>query len=67
MTVVKMCKYNTCPRRDDCYRYMAIPEEKGQIYGPFKWSETNACSEFLPIDDSRQDIRRKEWREKHMV
>ena len=32
MADITMCRGETCPLRETCYRYLAIPDEHGQSY-----------------------------------
>lgn len=44
-----MCQDDKCPQREECYRYMAIPNKYDQSYfaeTPRVWDK---CEYFMPI------------------
>jgi hypothetical protein len=36
MPDISMCSNSTCPLREQCYRFTAVPNEYRQSYGTFK-------------------------------
>ena len=61
MIDITMCQDKTCPRREHCYRYVAIPDSRGQSYffgsprGPIVSRGPNAwvCDHYLPVYELR--------------
>jgi len=49
-TQTAMCRSTTCPQRDACYRYRAIPVEAPRVqeYRKFK-QEGRSCNGFIAI------------------
>lgn len=42
-----MCRSNTCPLKDKCYRFTATPSPFRQAYAGFKYDEvTNNCDYY---------------------
>ncbi len=48
MPDIAMCKNETCPLKNECYRFIAIPDEHWQSYTLFDGKDTGRC--FLPIE-----------------
>jgi len=48
---IAMCDNTECPRRQDCYRYRAVPTERRQAYCEFVGGVE--CPDFWPIDGRR--------------
>jgi hypothetical protein len=53
MPDISMCKTDTCPLKEACYRFMVKPNPWRQAYSDFKWSEDNegkvTCDHYWPI------------------
>ena len=49
MPDISMCKNKDCPKRKDCYRFTAKPDEFAQSYGNFKWKKGEGCDYFWDI------------------
>jgi len=47
MPDISMCRNKTCPRRDKCYRYRAIPNEAWQSYSSYP---SEGCTSFWDIE-----------------
>jgi hypothetical protein len=55
MPDITMCVNSTCPKREQCYRYMAEPGWR-QAFAMFTPDEDGRCVHFLEIwEDSSDD------------
>ena len=44
---ISMCRSNTCPLKDTCYRFTATPNPYRQAYADFKYNdETKECNHY---------------------
>lgn len=50
MTDITMCKGDDCPKKETCYRYMAIPNEYRQAYFMTIPYHNDDCNHFYPIE-----------------
>jgi len=48
MADISMCKDETCPKKETCYRFTAIPDEYWQMYADFKY--TTYCEHYWKTD-----------------
>lgn len=46
MPDIALCRSKQCPRRLECYRYMAVPKEPHQAY---QWRDHKDCESFWVI------------------
>lgn len=53
MPDITMCNDETCPIRNECYRFRAIPSEHRQAYFVDSPREGDKCNEFTPINGRR--------------
>ncbi len=51
-----MCRNKTCPSRDRCYRYRAVPTKSYQAYLPYEPDDTGKCDDFVRVFDSDKDL-----------
>lgn len=49
MPDLSMCDDKECPKRKECYRYMAIPNEYRQSYFADSPRKGDGCDEFIKI------------------
>lgn len=55
-----MCRSNTCPLKDKCYRFTATPSPFRQSYADFKFDEvTNNCDYYW------NNVEHKKEQERH--
>lgn len=47
MPDISMCKLLECPKHLECYRFMAVPDER-QWYAAFELTD-NGCESFMEI------------------
>ena len=47
MPDIALCKNETCPLREKCYRYLANPDPYWQAYGDFEHEEEKGCEYFI--------------------
>lgn len=50
MPDISMCKNDTCPLKNTCYRFIATPNEYVQQYDDFKYDEKSGCDYYWKID-----------------
>jgi hypothetical protein len=54
-----MCRNNTCPLKDSCYRFTATPSTFRQPYAAFKYrEETKSCNYYFSNEDQARENRR---------
>lgn len=46
MSDITMCKNDTCPLKNTCYRFIATPSEYLQSYADFKYDEKTGCDYY---------------------
>jgi hypothetical protein len=47
---ITMCQDATCPNREDCYRFVAIPDEHAQSWFSEKTLQPDgSCAFYMPI------------------
>ena len=57
MPDIAMCKNKTCPSRDQCYRYRAVPARDHQSYMAYEPDEdAGKCEDFVQVFASDQDL-----------
>ena len=60
MPDISMYSCHECPSRQQCYRYMAVPNPYRQAYGGFRVKDgEDACDAFWLIEEGRiirQDV-----------
>lgn len=49
MPDISMCRDFTCPSRESCYRYRAVPNERRQTYAEFDRGGEDRCGSFQPV------------------
>lgn len=49
MPDISMCQNDSCPLKEKCYRFMAIPDDVWQSYTEFKY-ELDNCDYFYPLE-----------------
>ncbi len=49
MPDISMCQDKTCPQRNKCYRFRAIPHEYRQSWFAEKIRDEDGCGYFMPI------------------
>lgn len=49
MPDIAMCSNKTCPSRNSCYRFRAVPSEHQQSYMAFEPQGKSCCVDFMPI------------------
>lgn len=49
MPDICMCKDEECPKKNECYRYTAIPSEFMQVYFSVSPRKDEVCEYFYPI------------------
>ena len=49
MPDISMCANMTCPLKEDCYRFKAVPNPHRQSYAGFKPDEEGKCDHFCKI------------------
>ena len=54
MPDIAMCLNEECPRKAECYRYMARPSEYRQSYMAFK---AEGCEDFVPLRAALQEMK----------
>jgi len=47
MPDIAMCQNNDCPKKDECYRFKAKPDDKWQCYGDFAPNADAKCENFM--------------------
>jgi hypothetical protein len=53
---ITICVNDTCPQREQCYRYIAEPGER-QSFSMFTPDENGECENFLEIwEDSSDEV-----------
>ena len=53
MPDISMCANETCPKRNECYRFTATPNPYRQSYADFKPKPgASQCDNFTPNDTS---------------
>jgi hypothetical protein len=58
MPDITMCDSVECPRKNECYRYMAKPSEYRQAYSAFQCFKS--CTEtdyFIPIKAGKDGVK----------
>lgn len=50
MSDISMCLNKECPKKNDCYRFRAIPHPTYQSYADFKYDSINGCEAFWPLE-----------------
>lgn len=74
MPDITMCMNASCPMRDRCYRYRAVPDEVWQYWAMFYLPDFGSlkCDMFWPIERGRvirsmADIKKQEdqWRKEN--
>ena len=50
MPDIAMCENETCKLKQECYRYMAKPNEHWQVYADFKPVREDYCENQIPYD-----------------
>lgn len=59
MPDISMCRSNTCPIKDSCYRFTAVPSTFRQSYADFKYNEeTKNCNYYWRNEDQTGKDRR---------
>lgn len=62
MPDITMCEDHVCPKRENCFRYTAIPDPYRQSYFVGSPRQPNGCLNFWPLeetDESRSRHRNK--------
>jgi len=55
MPDISLCRNDTCPLKEQCYRFMAT-KDKHQWYADFKFEDGN-CEYFMPfLIDKTDDV-----------
>jgi hypothetical protein len=49
MPDISMCSNRTCPQRNECYRFRAVPNPYRQAYSDFKPDVSGVCDHFSSI------------------
>lgn len=52
MPDITMCINNSCPIREKCFRFRAIPDKYNQSYSRFQYTNQKGkvfCDDYLPI------------------
>lgn len=49
MPDISMCSDAVCPKRKQCYRFVATPTPGHQAYADFKFSKRHGCEYFWPF------------------
>ena len=52
MADITMCKDNTCPKKEQCYRFTANKNEFWQSYFMASPREDEKCNYFWPLEES---------------
>lgn len=62
MPDICMCKENNCPKRLECYRFMAIPTPYRQSYFVELKYDENGCELYWPInyEDANKQIKKEQ-------
>jgi len=45
---IAICQDKNCPKRENCFRFMAEPNPDYQSYGSFKWD--NGCQYYWELE-----------------
>jgi len=53
MPDISMCENQTCPLKETCYRFKAIPNTH-QSYADFKPDEKGKCDYYYPIKNRKE-------------
>lgn len=58
MPDMKMCQNKECPLKNICYRFLAIPDKRGQDYFDSSPSGGEDCEHYLKLqeDDKLQPV-----------
>lgn len=54
MPDISMCANQVCPKRADCFRYLAVPSDFRQPYRNFEWAK---CDQHWPLEEATGRIR----------
>lgn len=49
MADITICKNEDCIIREDCYRYMVLPDDKYQSYAIFLPNQRGSCDHYVPL------------------
>jgi len=49
MPDIAMCDNQTCPSRESCYRFKAIPNTHSQSYMNFNPGKNKKCKDYMKI------------------
>ncbi len=52
MPDITMCMNKECPLRNTCYRYTAIPKDKGQSYAEFNFVN-GKCPSYMEMKPNK--------------
>jgi len=52
MADISMCLNKDCPKKEQCYRFTAPPDEPYQWYSEFKPDENGECEDFVDNGES---------------
>ena len=52
-----LCKNDKCPKRKECFRFMAMSEDKFQSYSLFEHSGDD-CAHFKPMPVKKIEVKK---------